>query len=41
MSNPRIYKGKDVEMLMTVSTLIETAITNQDFLIPKQSCTAS
>jgi hypothetical protein len=37
MSNPRMYKGKDVEMLMSVSTLLETAIANQDFLVLKRS----
>lgn len=37
MSNPRIYKGKDVEMLMALSTLLENATTNQDFLVSKRS----
>lgn len=36
-SNPRNYKGKDVEMLMTGSTILETAITNQDELVPRRS----
>jgi len=41
MSNPRIYKGKDVEMLTVVSTLVEAAIAHQDFLVQKRSIWAS
>lgn len=32
----RLYKGKDVEMLITASVIIENAITNKTFLISKR-----
>ena len=41
MSNPRIYKGKDVEMLTVVSTLVEAAIAHQALLVSKRSIWAS
>ncbi len=41
MNNPRNYKGKDVEMLTTCSTIIESAITNQHKLVPKRSTWAA
>lgn len=40
-SNPRNYKGKDVDMLMTSSTILETAITNQNELVPRRSTWAA
>ena len=40
-SNPRNYKGKDVDMLMTGSTVIETAIANQALLVPRRSTWAA
>ena len=40
-SNSRNYKGKDVDMLMTSSTIIETAITNQGELVPRRSTWAA
>jgi hypothetical protein len=33
----RNYRGKDVEMLIATSTIVETAITNKDFLITKRA----
>ena len=33
----RLYPGKDVEMLTVSATMMETAISNKDFLLPKRS----
>ena len=33
----RTYSGKDVDMLMACSTVMETAINNKAFLVPKRS----
>ena len=33
----RTYTGKDVDMLMASGTIIETAINNKEFLLPKRS----
>lgn len=37
MSTLRDYKGKDAEMLITASIIIESAITNKTFLISKRA----
>lgn len=37
MKTLRIYKGKDVEMLITIDTIIDAAIANLDFLTSKRS----
>ena len=37
MKTLRIYKGKDVEMLVTIDTIIDAAIANLDFLVSKRS----
>ena len=37
MKTLRIYKGKDVEMLITIDTIIDAAIANLDFLASKRS----
>lgn len=37
MKTLRIYKGKDVEMLVTIDTIIDAAIANLDFLASKRS----
>lgn len=37
MKTLRIYKGKDVEMLITIDTIIDAAIANLDFLVTKRS----
>ena len=37
MKTLRIYKGKDVEMLITIDTIIDAAIANLDFLVSKRS----
>lgn len=36
MKPNRMYKGKSVEMLMTVSTIVEHAINNQSILTEKR-----
>ena len=33
----RIYKGKDAEMLIAISTIVESAISNKAFLITKRA----
>ena len=33
---PRIYKGKDAEMLIAISVIVESAIANKPFLITKR-----
>ena len=36
MKTQRNYKGKDVEMLITIDTIIDSAIANQDYLVTKR-----